>query len=1673
MGLQKLKILTALIFSMPFLCSGQMYVDGDTLYGNEWINYDQSYAKISVLNDGIHRIEFQELQSTGIFDGVAIPSGSNLQVFHLGQEIPIFVNDNGVLGAGDYFEFYGKKNEGEIDKHLYLEAEYQSNTKHCMFSDTAAYFLTWNTSTSNLRFNELPYDNNNLPPAEIYCFETVANVFFDQFTSGYAHGGSSAKDCHFDVSEGFTASKVVSKTTNLALSNIYGNGPNAEVRTRFITKAGNHDINVSVEGVSYVSESFADWSTTEYQFEVPATAIDNTTSVVVSGNTSSSVVGVAFVEIKYPKDFDFGNSTSVKFDLDGDPSSKKHLEITNFDHGGTAPILYDLTNNLRLETTLSGSNVLATLPISTTSRTLVLVNTSSYESPVEIEPRTFIDYLALGGDYIIISNELLFDDGNGHDYVQDYVDYRSSVNGGSFNVVLAEVQQLYDQYGYGINRHEISMKNFTNSQIEFGNLEYLFLIGDGVLYSIMHNGFNSSMMVPTFGHPTSDHNFATDKGGYVPKIPVGRLAAQTGNHVRLYLNKVIEYEQNLTRPQTIEERAWMKNIIHLGGGSSDIQTTIKNELNDMKSILENSTFGAKVHSFFKTSSDVIQEAPSEQIRSLIDQGASIIAFFGHSAPSTLDFDLEDPNTYTNSSGKYPILYTVGCHTSRTNEFDGTLSEQWVLIEDKGAIAFIGATWETTLSNLSAYGKEFYQNYGTDNYGQRLGDIMIATINDFDLGSSNAFYANQLKQVNVIHGDPGLKLNSHEGPDYLVNASSVGISPSIISTQMDSFTLNLSVANIGSAIPDSFLVRIEQELPSGNLIPSSVLTIASPGYEDDYSITIPVPREDVLGFNKLKITVEANDSIPELPGPIAEMNNTYDFPFYVLANDAFPVYPYEYSIISEPNPLLKVSTANAFAESEKYYLQIDTTAYFNSPLKQEIFLIQEGGLLTWRPTIPYVDNTVYYWRVSVDSTQTSGTGFNWHESSFIYMDDASEGWNQSHFHQLKKENELVNLILAEPDRKLKYKPKFNELRVKNGAYPLASANEITPILNGGIMASYFPCNGRGVYVSVFDGETLTPWENPPGGGVYESHNCNTFSEIYGFPYYTNNINQREKLINFLDFIPDGAIVAVWTVQTTGAGYFPEDWAADSTSNNLNKNIFQMLEEQGATKVRQLETKGSVPYFFVYKKNDPDFLATYNYMTEMIADSMEMAIDGTFIIESPLNEGVVKSTIVGPSKQWHSLLWGIEDYEPASDQVNLSIYGLNAASNETLLHSNISVYDTTLTHINAEEYPYLRLEYGTKDSILLTTPHLDFWRVLYDPAPDAALRPDIYFSFTDSIQQGEQLELNIAIENITDTDMDSLLVHYTVVDQNNNISLTGQRMAPLIKGDTLNAHLSFSSKDITTPINQLIVEVNPNDDQVEQHHFNNIGIRQFNVTRDNRNPLLDVTFDGVHILDGDIVSAKPVINVILKDENKNLALNDTSLMRIKILYPEETNPREFLMSDDGVTFYPADESKLDKENKARIEVRKAFEVDGIYELSVRAADITGNSSGDFDYKIRFEVINEARVSNVLNYPNPFSTSTQFVFTLTGSEVPDFMKIQIMSVSGKVVREITQDELGPIHVGNNMTEYRWDGTDEYGDRLANGVYLYRVITREVNGEKYKEHNTNTNQYFKNGIGKMVIIR
>ena len=114
----------------------------------------------------------------------------------------------------------------------------------------------------------------------------------------------------------------------------------------------------------------------------------------------------------------------------------------------------------------------------------------------------------------------------------------------------------------------------------------------------------------------------------------------------------------------------------------------------------------------------------------------------------------------------------------------------------------------------------------------------------------------------------------------------------------------------------------------------------------------------------------------------------------------------------------------------------------------------------------------------------------------------------------------------------------------------------------------------------------------------------------------------------------------------------------------------------------------------------------------------------------------------------------------------------------------------------------------------------------------------------------------------------------------------------------------------------------------------------------------------------------------------------------------------------------------------------------------------------------------MSGLIILKNYYKIPTRFVFTLTGSEIPQEVQIQIMTVTGKVVREIDEMELGPLRIGNNMTEFAWDGKDEFGDQLANGVYLYRVKMK-LNGTNIDRRESSVDKSFVRNFGKMYLLR
>ncbi|MEJ7684701.1 MAG: hypothetical protein WKG06_44015 [Segetibacter sp.] len=505
-------------------------------------------------------------------------------------------------------------------------------------------------------------------------------------------------------------------------------------------------------------------------------------------------------------------------------------------------------------------------------------------------------------------------------------------------------------------------------------------------------------------------------------------------------------------------------------------------------------------------------------------------------------------------------------------------------------------------------------------------------------------------------------------------------------------------------------------------------------------------------------------------------------------------------------------------------------------------------------------------------------------------------------------------------------------------------------------------------------------------------------------------------------------------------------------------------------------------FIYRKNN-----TSNLPVSKMSNGLSDRITLNTTIYLPSSAGTITSPQFGPARAWKQVIWrGSSDEARPRNVYSVNIIGITSSGREDTLYTlQPNQQDFNLTNVNPAQYPYIRLSMKNQDlDTTSPTPYqLRYWRLLYDPVPEGAIAPNVTYRAKDTLEVGEKMDFSVAFKNINDVAFpDSLKVKMILFDKNNvSTIIPVPNHKNLQPGDTANITYPIDTKALTGN-NTLYVDVNPDNAQPEQYHFNNFLYKNFFVKGDAYNPLMDVTFDGVHILNGDIVSAKPKIVIKLKDESKYLALNDTSLATVFVRYPGNNSAMvRYAFGNDTLRFILADLST--GKNEATIEFSPSFlqDSDGdFYELVVKAKDKSGNAAGNIEYRVRFQVYNKPMISNMFNYPNPFTTSTAFVFTVTGSDVPQNIRIQIITITGKIVKEITKMELGSLHIGRNITEYKWDGTDQYGQKLANGVYLYRVITN-LNGASLDKFNTldangdkvDTDKFFNKGYGKMYLMR
>ncbi|MDX1942360.1 MAG: C25 family cysteine peptidase [Saprospiraceae bacterium] len=1633
-------------------------------FGNEWIRYDHPYFKVPVAQDGIYRIHFEALTA----QGVQLGSLSNAQVYCLGEQIPIYIGEN-------YIEFFGRKNRGELDRFLYKNGESDMlNPEYSMFTDTAAYYLTFtNEAQLLLRYENKVNDLNNSPAKEEWFWQELSTNLGGSFI---ANTRGDVNQSIFELGEGFGFEPGLKTAyqTNLLPTQRYAGVASDSFQIRLAGIGSNpHFIQTSINNTILHDQTIQSVNNQmwDLRFSDEASASQSTINLTLLDTLGR--IAVAYAKLLYPHTFHFENKNQFLFHLNG-TGEAKYLEIEGFQHNNIAPILYDLTARQRIITQLEAGKVKVKLETFSGVHEFYLVNPENIISTNDVKKIEFDNFPETeeNAEFIIISSRKLQSDA-----LNDYAAYRSQ----EYQVAVVNIEDLYEQFAYGIQRHPLAVRNFGHYiKAQWPNAKFILIIGKGQEFNATgvrsyNNDVNSRFFVPTFGFPGSDNLLIASNDSQVPVLPIGRIAATKASDIQLYLEKLKDYEN--PADQSAENRAWRKEIIHLGGGKdTGEQLSIESAMNQMKRTISENGYGAHVSTFYKMSNDPTQRLESEEINQLLQEGVGVITFFGHGGYTVIDISIGEASSFTNYK-KYPVMFALGCYSGNIHIPNISYSENFVFQPNKAGIAFVGTSYEGTIPSLGPFQRTVYEFLG-DHNTKSLGEIIQASIKEYDT-NLNAFTRMLLQQF-TLHGDPAIKILPYDAPDYLINKESVQFNPAPVSVQNDSFDLKFNVLNIGKNITDSLALSVTRRLPNGT---QKIFTkkIETPAYQSEpINFTFPVrdSSSNTAGFNEFYIQLNPDNIIQETPLPEAELNNELrdvsgarGVKLFIFDKNITPIQPLNYAIVNTAPLRLSASTANVFETSQRYRMAIDTTKYFNSPLYKDTLFTTTGGVLDWNPNIILLDSAVYYWRVAIDSLIEGA--YNWSNQSFTYIKNSSIGWRQSHFQQLQ-ENELNEIFLPDSTRFLNFGANTSDLKFNIFRYPIpaynytnlfnySSVNNTTNQYVGGI-------GSGGFIICVFDGASSDPWQNIRAGGQLGRFGSvigeSWASPLPSFPFSTVTFDNRKKVINFLkDSIPDGNYVFLYTIQhsTDGTDYKPEQWEADSLQNN-GINLFNLLENEGAVSLRSTATEGARPYALLYRKGSGKLIF------EELAANVQDTIFGDFTIPGFKTEGNIKTHKIGPASKWNYLQHNldIDQY----DNYGVNLYGIREDDSMTQLLSNFNNPDTSLQWIDVNMYPYLVLELDTRDTVKRSPTQFGYWQVLYEGIPEAALNPLVTFEAPkDTLQQGEPLQLKITINNLSNYDMDSLLINYAILREGTQVRLDSARLKPLLKQDTLLALIYLPTQYLLGK-HQLQIEVNPDQDQPELFHFNNVGIIDFYVESDKRNPLVDVTFDGLRIMNGDIISAKPQIVVSLYDENPYLSLGDSNSIEISILYPSQT-------SLDSAKHIPFNQLRFEPDKpdgngkRASVYFEPEFIEDGKYKLIINGQDASGNRAGNIDYHVEFEVITKSMISNVMNYPNPFSTSTQFVYTLTGREAPVHYKIQIMTIAGRIVRELTELDLGPLLIGTHRTEFAWDGTDQFGDRLANGIYLYRIIFENQNGNAYEKYDNGTDRFFKKDIGKLVILR
>ena len=850
----KLSIYTYLIFMLVnFSANAQKPV-----FGNEWINYQQTYYKIPVAQKGLYRITFADLQKAGL--PLATLDPKTLQLFHRGTEQSILVEGeaDGKFDAADYIEFIGRGADGVADSALYRPASAQPHPYYNLYTDTTAFFLTTRLDAQPgkrmARYTDLDAGSgaSTLMPAP-YVWAEEQRVFTDTYPAGniYPMGawyGTGAILSSYDVGEGWMGTSVKPKTSysqSISFAKsiaVTGVSPLLDLTVIGRTPT-NHNLEVRV-GPSGQQRLLAPLELTNYDTKtltIPLSATEATGNVVcsISPQNEGDEVSMAVLRATYPHQPDMGGYTYREFRIIPALGGRVLLRLTNMPLTGrvfdvTTPGQTSVLSGTLLAGTLTSGTWTSVVRQATSARNLLMASTTL--PIIGMQRVAFRNMNPAKINFAIVAHLLVRQPiAASPDAVATYAAYRASKAGGSYDTLTVNTHQLYNQFNYG-ERSPLAIRRFADYIARAGSeTKHVLLVGRSYDPQRFRKDpqVDTLDMIPNGGWPGSDLSIITGIAGrpaYVPGVAIGRLNVSRPQQVLDYLAKLKEHE---AAPATAP---WRKQMLHLSGGRSAYELSLFRAFVDEFSQSITSGFAcATVETIAKQTDNPTEDIP---IANQINRGVGIISMFGHSSLDVSDVNIgyvsNDRLGYRNK-GRYPLLLASGCASGNfyfyIKGFQTFISD-WVLTPERGAILAIAHTHNGFVSPLKNYSDQLYTVLSDSAWiGKTFGEIQVEAIGRYLAVNQSVYDKANAEQV-TLQGDPAIRPFPFTKPDLTFSGEGLQVKKA-----NNTLTIRMVGLNLGRSTRKNVQVRVRGYEADGRVLFNTTKRLNAALYSDTLTISV--------------------------------------------------------------------------------------------------------------------------------------------------------------------------------------------------------------------------------------------------------------------------------------------------------------------------------------------------------------------------------------------------------------------------------------------------------------------------------------------------------------------------------------------------------------------------------------------------------------------------------------------------------------------------------------------------------------------------------------------------------------------------------------------------------------------------------------------------------------------